>query len=144
MDNHCSFTRPSPTLCLRARWNCSLLICWHYRERTNSRLRSTVSQVQASTLLRELWLAPRFRAALLGSCCRMSAGRTGVQTMGWISNLRFSPKGDEIAFMDHPVRWDNAGFVAATDLNGRRRTLTQKWAIEDGLAWSPKGDEIWC
>ena len=70
-------------------------------------------------------------------------GKILYETNGWISNLRFSPKGDEIAFMDHPVRWDNAGFVAATDLNGRRRTLTQKWAIEDGLAWSPKGDEIW-
>jgi len=70
-------------------------------------------------------------------------GKVLYETNGWISNIRFSPKGDEIAFMDHPARWDNAGFVAATDLNGRRRTLTQKWAIEDGLAWSPKGDEIW-
>src|SRR5947209_16154060 len=38
---------------------------------------------------------------------------------------------------------DNAGFVAVTDLAGRHRTLTDKWATEDGLAWSPDGDEIW-
>src|SRR2546429_6124409 len=92
MDNHCSFTRPSPTLCLRARWNCSLLICWHYRERTNSRLRSTVSQVQASTLLRELWLAPRFMAALLGSCCRDRKSTRLNSSHGYISYAVFCLK----------------------------------------------------
>jgi eukaryotic-like serine/threonine-protein kinase len=70
-------------------------------------------------------------------------GKVLYETNGWISSLRFSPEGNEIAFMDHPVRWDNGGFVAVTDLNGHRRSLTQEWAIEDGLAWSPKGDEIW-
>jgi eukaryotic-like serine/threonine-protein kinase len=58
-------------------------------------------------------------------------GKVLYETNGWI--IRFSPKGDEIGFMDHPARWDNAGFVAVADLAGRHRTLTDKWATEDGF-----------
>jgi eukaryotic-like serine/threonine-protein kinase len=34
-------------------------------------------------------------------------GKVLYQNGGWISNIRFSPQGDQIAFMDHPVLWDN-------------------------------------
>ncbi len=70
-------------------------------------------------------------------------GNVLYQTGGWISNIRFSPAGDQIAFMDHPALWDNRGTVCVTDLAGHVRTLTREWENERGLAWSRDGKEIW-
>lgn len=65
------------------------------------------------------------------------------QTNGWISHLRFSPQGDKIAFMDHPVPWDDSGSVSFIDLDGHFANLSTGWESEDGLAWSPDGKEVW-
>ena len=65
------------------------------------------------------------------------------QSGGWISNIRISPHGDLIAFMDHPALWDNRGSVSVTDLSGHVRTLSAGWESEGGLAWRPDGKEIW-
>ena len=70
-------------------------------------------------------------------------GTVLYDTTGWITNIRFSPEGDHIAFMDHRVAWDDRGFVCVTDLKGNKATLTQEWSSADGLAWGPRGDEIW-
>jgi eukaryotic-like serine/threonine-protein kinase len=70
-------------------------------------------------------------------------GNVLFQSSGWISNIRFSPKGDTIAFMDHPALWDNRGMVRVVDLSGHAHTLTQEWESEAGLAWRPDGKEIW-
>jgi eukaryotic-like serine/threonine-protein kinase len=70
-------------------------------------------------------------------------GKMLYQSDGWISNIRFSPQGDKIAFMDHPAPWDNRGAVSVVDLAGHVKTLTEEWASEQGLAWRPDGDEIW-
>jgi len=64
------------------------------------------------------------------------------QSTGWISDIRFSPLGEKIAFMNHPALWDNKGTVAIIDLSTRQvDTLSQEWESEQGLAWH--GDEIW-
>jgi Tol biopolymer transport system component len=60
-----------------------------------------------------------------------------------VSYARLSPKGDYIAFLDHPFPLDDAGKVAVIDLAGKKKTLTGNWASEHGLAWTPSGDEIW-
>ncbi|MGA8732519.1 MAG: protein kinase [Terriglobales bacterium] len=70
-------------------------------------------------------------------------GKVLYETSGSISNIRFSPGGDRIAFLDHPKRWDDSGSVCVTDLAGNRTTLSSGWEWEYGLAWSPKGNEIW-
>ena len=70
-------------------------------------------------------------------------GKVLYETDGWIASPRFSPQGDSIAFLDHPVVPDDRGSVAIVDLNGRRRTLSGFWESLRGLAWSPGGDEIW-
>lgn len=70
-------------------------------------------------------------------------GTVLYQSAGWISNIRFSPAGDQIAFMDHPALWDNRGVVSVVDLSGHARRLTQEWESEGGLAWRPDGKEIW-
>ena len=62
---------------------------------------------------------------------------------GRISNIRFSPQGDQIAFMDHPAVWDNKGVLGVVDLAGHARTLTREWESEGGVAWRPDGKEIW-
>ncbi len=71
-------------------------------------------------------------------------GKVLYETGGWISHPRVSRKGDMIAFIDHPIQGDSIGGVAVVDLNGNKRNLSQSYgggAV--GLAWSPKGDEVW-
>ncbi len=70
-------------------------------------------------------------------------GKILYQTSGHVSYARLSPKGDRIAFLDHPFPLDDAGTVAVIDLEGKKTTLTGKWASEHGLVWAPSGDEIW-
>jgi Tol biopolymer transport system component len=70
-------------------------------------------------------------------------GKVLYQTSGSISNIRFSPQGDKIAFLDHPKRWDDGGSVCVTDLSGNKTTLSSDWGWEYGLAWSPQRNEVW-
>jgi eukaryotic-like serine/threonine-protein kinase len=70
-------------------------------------------------------------------------GKVLYQTSGALSNIRFSPHGDRIAFLDHPDRWDPSGSVQVSDLAGNRTTLSSDWDWESGLAWSPQGNEVW-
>jgi len=71
-------------------------------------------------------------------------GKVLYETGGWISHPRISRKGDMIAFIDHSIPGDSIGSVALVDMNGNKRTLSQTYgggAV--GLAWSPRGDEVW-
>ncbi len=70
-------------------------------------------------------------------------GKLLYETGGWISHIRISPKGDRIAFLDHPTPGDDAGSVAVVDLAGKKATLSTGATSEEGLAWAPKGDEVW-
>jgi Tol biopolymer transport system component len=69
-------------------------------------------------------------------------GKTLYETAGWISHPRVSPKGDAVAFCDHPVRGDDGGSVAVVDVSGKKSTLPGVFETVQGLAWSPRG-EIW-
>lgn len=62
---------------------------------------------------------------------------------GWISHPRVSPKGDLVAFLDHPRQGDDNGSIAVVDLSGHKRKLTQNWNGAQGLAWTPDGEEVW-
>jgi hypothetical protein len=70
-------------------------------------------------------------------------GNVLYQSGGWISNIRLSPGGDLIAFMDHPALYDNLGVVSLVDLKRHVRTLGPSWGNESGLAWGPGGKEVW-
>ena len=71
-------------------------------------------------------------------------GKVLYESAGWIASPRFSPKGDSIAFLDHPSVPDDRGSVVVIDLNGKnKRTLSGFWESLRGLAWSPQGDEVW-
>ncbi len=65
------------------------------------------------------------------------------QTGSWIGHPRISPKGDMIAFADHPISGDDSGSLAVVDLKGNKKTLTNEWFTIQGVAWSPGGKEIW-
>ena len=62
---------------------------------------------------------------------------------GHITHIRFSPSGDAIAVISHPVSGDTAGSVVLVDLQGQARTLSSGWNSVLGLAWAPDGNEIW-
>jgi len=70
-------------------------------------------------------------------------GKPLYETGGWIGHPRFSPKGDLIAFIDHPVQGDDSGSLAVVDLKGNKKTLSGEWFTIQGVAWSPDGQEIW-
>jgi len=70
-------------------------------------------------------------------------GRVLYEAAGWITHPRLSPKGDRIAFLDHPTLGENDGSVSVVDLSGHKTTLSTAWKNLKGLAWSPGGDEVW-
>ena len=61
----------------------------------------------------------------------------------WISHARQSPRGDLIAFIEHPLWGDDAGSAVIVDRQGNERARSSRWHSTGGLAWLPKGDEIW-
>jgi eukaryotic-like serine/threonine-protein kinase len=70
-------------------------------------------------------------------------GKVLYQTGGTIREPRFSPKGDRVAFLDHPIFGDDRGYVAIVDRSGNVKRLTQLWKSIQGIAWAPDGEEIW-
>lgn len=70
-------------------------------------------------------------------------GKVVYETAGYISYPRISPDGNKIAFIDHEIQWDNRGRVALLDLAGKKTYLTEESVGQEGLAWSPTGDEVW-
>ena len=71
------------------------------------------------------------------------AGNVLFRSGGYVSHPRFSPRGDLLAFLDHPTWGDDRGYVAVVDRGGRSRRLTEEFPAVRGLAWSPGGREIW-
>ncbi len=72
------------------------------------------------------------------------AGKVLYQSSGWISHPRVSPKGDVVAFIDHPIRRDDGGWVMVVDRSGKSTKLAGIFSSLQGLAWSPDAREIWC
>ncbi len=77
------------------------------------------------------------------SIVEFPAGHQVYTSQGWIDCLRVSPRGDQVAFFEHPVRDDTGGYLRIVDRAGHTRMLTGEWSSGEGLAWSPSGGEIW-
>ena len=58
-----------------------------------------------------------------GTRCRLEypIGTVIHEAAGWINNVRVSPDGELVAFIDHPQRGDNIGNVRVVDRNGKVR-----------------------
>ncbi len=69
--------------------------------------------------------------------------KTLHEAEGWISNVRVSPDGERVAFVDHPVAGDDRGAICVVDRKGMTTVLAQGWASALGLDWSPDGREVW-
>ncbi len=78
----------------------------------------------------------------LESRVEFPAGNKVYSSQGWIDCLRVSPKGDKVAFIEHPIRDDSAGDVRIADRNRRTRAVTGEWNSVEGLAWSSSGSQI--
>src|SRR5215472_11193502 len=50
-------------------------------------------------------------------------GKVLYENAGWISHIRFSPRNDRIAFIDHPIWSDDLGSIAVADLKGQNTIL---------------------
>ena len=61
----------------------------------------------------------------------------------WLSDVRVSPKGNLLAFLEHPLEGDDAGYVQVVDLKGQKKVLSRFWFSVRGLAWDPSGDSVW-
>jgi serine/threonine protein kinase len=70
-------------------------------------------------------------------------GKVLFETPGWINDVRISPDGNEVAFIDHPLAPDDRGGVALVDRQGRVRRLTPVYSTGRSLCWTPDGKEIW-
>jgi eukaryotic-like serine/threonine-protein kinase len=70
-------------------------------------------------------------------------GKVLYEIPGYLSDMRVSPDGTRIAFMEHPWRGDDRGGVSVIDLTGHRVALADGFGAEEGLAWSRGGKELW-
>jgi eukaryotic-like serine/threonine-protein kinase len=70
-------------------------------------------------------------------------GKVLFQSEGWLSDVRISPDGKQIAFYEHPISPDDGGYLTVVDLNGNARRLTPNYASGHGVAWTANGKEIW-
>jgi DNA-binding winged helix-turn-helix (wHTH) protein/Tol biopolymer transport system component len=72
-------------------------------------------------------------------------GKVLYETTGaaWLSSPRISARGDQIAFIEHPLGGDDSGFVAVVDMMGRKRTLSKEFYGLAGMAWDPADNSIW-
>jgi len=64
------------------------------------------------------------------------------EVSGSLSDVRFSPKGDRIAYFEHPRKWDDRGSVHTVDLSGNNAQLSEDFWSLRGLSWAPDGEEI--
>jgi Tol biopolymer transport system component len=70
-------------------------------------------------------------------------GKVLLEGDNWMSDLRVSPDGKQVALFRHPPTIDDRGDVVLVDRSGQLRTLSTGWESLEGLAWSPSGKEVW-
>jgi Tol biopolymer transport system component len=69
-------------------------------------------------------------------------GKVLYRTEGYITGVRVSPDGNQVAFVDHPQRDEERGFICVVDRAGRKKTLTGQWRQLVFTLWSPTGEEV--
>ncbi|MFL6245744.1 MAG: protein kinase domain-containing protein [Thermoanaerobaculia bacterium] len=73
----------------------------------------------------------------------MPLGNRIYESPEWISNVRISPKGDRVAFLQHERWGDDSGRVMVIGARGERLVESSGYHSIAGTAWTPNGDEIW-
>jgi Tol biopolymer transport system component len=70
-------------------------------------------------------------------------GKVIYETAGWVDQVRVSPNGKLLAFIESPQRGNNNGHVKIVDSAGKVRLTGPFINGASPLAWSPSGDEVW-
>jgi Tol biopolymer transport system component len=70
-------------------------------------------------------------------------GKVLLESEGWMSDLRVSPDGKQVALFRHPPNPDDRGDLVLVDRSGQLRTISTGWESLEGLAWAPSGKEVW-
>ena len=71
-------------------------------------------------------------------------GTALFETEGWIDGVRVSPDGEQVAFIHHPLFYDDRGTISVIRrTGGEPRSLSGPWASVTGVAWARGGNEIW-
>jgi hypothetical protein len=69
-------------------------------------------------------------------------GHVLCEASGYMTDVRVSPRGDRIAYFEHPRKWDDRGSVNIVNLAGKKTVLSEGYWSARGLSWSPDGEEI--
>jgi Tol biopolymer transport system component/tRNA A-37 threonylcarbamoyl transferase component Bud32 len=64
------------------------------------------------------------------------------ETSGYVSDIRVSPDGTRVAFMDHQLRYDDRGWVKVVDRSKRVTTIDGELSSEQGLVWAADGQSV--
>jgi eukaryotic-like serine/threonine-protein kinase len=71
-------------------------------------------------------------------------GKVLLTTDNWLSDLRVSPDGTQVAFFQHPISSrDDRGVVVVMDRDGKQKVVSREWEALEGMAWRPDGKEVW-
>jgi Tol biopolymer transport system component len=68
-------------------------------------------------------------------------GKKLYETQENVGAMRFSPKGDRIAFVEG--HGPQTSLIVLDVSGGRKTSLVKGWIFIDGLVWHPSRDEIW-
>jgi Tol biopolymer transport system component len=81
----------------------------------------------------------------MGSTDRLEypIGTVLYESAGYVSDVRVSPDGSRVAFLDHQQRFDDRGWVKVVDASRRVTTLAGEFWGEEGLAWSRDGATVY-
>jgi eukaryotic-like serine/threonine-protein kinase len=106
----------------------------------------------AREILEDVWDADISRDGKQFAVVRSAGGRQRLEypigkvlfkTNGYISHPRISPDGKRVAFLEHPVYGDDRGYLDLVDASANAKRLTFESQGEEGVTWSPDGEEIW-
>ena len=61
----------------------------------------------------------------------------------WLADLRVSPGGDRLAFVEHPVPGDQRGQILLVGTDRQKRVLASGFTAIGGTSWSPDASEVW-
>jgi eukaryotic-like serine/threonine-protein kinase len=69
-------------------------------------------------------------------------GTVLYRAQGFLSDLRVSPDGERVAFLEHPIRFDDRGVLTIVNRSGQAHTASREFAGTEGVAWSSDGSAI--
>ncbi|HET9372755.1 MAG TPA: protein kinase [Vicinamibacterales bacterium] len=64
------------------------------------------------------------------------------EAAGYISDPRVSPDGTRVAFLEHPIRYDDRGWLKVVDASGTVKTLAGEFAASQSVTWSADGRHV--